>query len=75
MELATPRAQTGEVRTEEIGPLNMKICDCTFVVSVVISLILLLSRQVAAESNYQAMEIKVKVNRGEYLQINRTKNQ
>lgn len=37
MELATLRAQTGEVRTEEIGLLNMKICDYTFVIGVVIS--------------------------------------
>lgn len=37
MELATLRAQKGEVRTEKIGPLNIKICDYTFVNSVVIS--------------------------------------
>lgn len=74
MGLATLRAQTGEVRTEKIGPLNTKICDYRFVNSVVISLLLLLW-QVAAESNYQVKAIKVKVNRGEYLQINGTKNQ
>lgn len=36
MELATLRAQTGEARTEEIGSLNMKICDYTLVISVLI---------------------------------------